>query len=380
MTLGAIALRALIVGFIVSFAIITGFAYTTLLERKLLARLQHRVGPNRAGYLPIPVRGGGERKLLGGFLQPAADAVKLFFKEDPTPAQADKWVYNLAPMLAVIPAILILAVIPWMPGFTLFGASFEPYFAVAPGVSVGVLFILAITSIGVYGIVLGGWGSNSKYAVLGGIRASAQMISYELALGLSLLPPIMLANSMDMGVIVAAQQSGISLDIFNIAGWFVWVQPLAAGIFYIGAMAELQRHPFDLLEAEQELSSGYNVEYGGMRFGMFFMAEYMKMISVSAIFAVLFLGGYYGPIPFADEMPVIGLVNITLKVILSLSFMIWVRASFPRFRYDQLMSFGWKRLLPLALANVVITGVFIVLAEQGVFDSLFLTIRGILGF
>jgi NADH-quinone oxidoreductase subunit H len=359
MTAGAIALRALIVGFIVSFAIITGFAYTTLLERRLLARLQHRVGPNRAGYIPIPGRG-GERKLLGGILQPAADAVKLFFKEDPTPGEADKFVYNLAPMLAVIPAILILAVIPWMPGFTLFGQVFEPYFAIAPGVNVGVLFILAVTSIGVYGVVLAGWGSNSKYAIMGGIRASAQMISYELALGLSLLPPIMLAGSMDMGEIVFAQR-GL---------WFVFLQPIAAVIFYIAAMAELQRSPFDLLEAEQELSSGYNVEYAGMRFGMFFMAEYMKMVSLSAIAAVLFFGGFYGPIPFADQVPVIGLLNLTLKVILSLALMIWIRASFPRFRYDQLMGFGWKRLLPLALANVVFTGVLIVLAEEGILQPL----------
>lgn len=360
MTAGAIALRALVVGFIVSFAIITGFAYTTLLERRLLARLQHRVGPNRAGYIPIPGRGGRERKLLGGIMQPAADAVKLFFKEDPTPGQADKLVYNLAPMLAVITAVLILAVIPWMPGFTLFGQVFEPYFAIAPGVSVGVLFVLAVTSIGVYGIVLAGWGSNSKYAILGGIRASAQMISYELAFGLTLLPPIMLAGSMDLGEIVFAQR-GL---------WFVFLQPVAAVIFYIAVMAELQRSPFDLLEAEQELSSGYNVEYGGMRFGMFFMAEYMKMISLSAIAAVLFFGGFYGPIPFADQFPVIGLLNITIKVIFSLGLMVWIRASFPRFRYDQLMSFGWKRLLPLALANVVVTAALIVLAEEGVFEPL----------
>ena len=367
MTAGAIALRALIVGFIVSFAVITGFAYTTLLERRLLARLQHRVGPNRAGYIPLPGRGGRERRILGGFMQPAADAVKLFFKEDPTPSQVDRVVYNLAPMLAVIPAVLILAVIPWMPGFTLFGQVFEPYFAVAPGINVGVLFVLAITSIGVYGIVLAGWGSNSKYAIMGGIRASAQMISYELALGLTLLPPIMLASSMDLGEIVFAQR-GL---------WFVVLQPVAAVIFYIAAMAELQRSPFDLLEAEQELSSGYNVEYGGMRFGMFFMAEYMKMISLSAIAAVLFFGGFYGPIPFADQFPIIGLLNIILKIILSLAVMVWIRASFPRFRYDQLMGFGWKRLLPLALANVVVTGVLIVLAEEGVFQSLFGALIGL---
>jgi NADH-quinone oxidoreductase subunit H len=266
MTPGQIALQALIVGFIITFAVITGFAYTTLLERKLLARLQHRVGPNRAGYIPLPGRGGRERKLLGGIMQPAADAVKLFFKEDITPGRVDRPIYTLAPMLAVMTAIMILAVIPWAGEFTLFGVAFSPYFAIAPGINVGVIFILAITSIGVYAIVLGGWASNSKYAVLGGIRASAQMISYELALGLSVLPPIMLANSMDLGVIVEAQRGM----------WFVVLQPLAAIIFFLGALAELERSPFDLLEAEQELSSGFNVEYGGMRFGMFFMAEYMS--------------------------------------------------------------------------------------------------------
>jgi NADH-quinone oxidoreductase subunit H len=355
MTPSALVIRSLIVGFIVSLAVITGFAYTTLFERRILARLQSRVGPNRAGYLPLPARGGkGERRLLGGIMQPAADAVKLFFKEDSTPVQVDKVVYNLAPMLAVIPAILILAVIPWAGEITIFGQEFTPYFAIAPGVNVGVLFILAITSIGVYGVALGGWASNSKYAVLGGIRTAAQMVSYELALGFSLLPPIMLANSMDLGVIVA-EQKGL---------WFVFVQPIAAIIFYIAALAELQRSPFDLLEAEQELSSGFNVEYAGMRFGMFFMAEYMKMISLSAITVVLFFGGYQGP--FVDQVPALGFVYMILKIVASLFIMIWVRASLPRFRYDQLMKFGWKVMLPVALANFVVTGVVIILAEEGI--------------
>lgn len=354
MTLSELVIRSIIVGFIVTFAVITGFAYTTLFERRILARLQARIGPNRAGYLPLPKRGGqGERRLLGGILQPAADAVKLFFKEDSTPIQVDKVVYNLAPMLAVIPAILILAVIPWAGEITIFGVEFTPYFAVAPGVNVGVLFILAITSIGVYGVALAGWASNSKYAVLGGIRTAAQMVSYELALGLSILPPIMLANSMDLGEIVAAQK-GL---------WFVFLQPIAALIFYIAALAELQRSPFDLLEAEQELSSGFNVEYGGMRFGMFFMAEYMKMISLSAITVVLFFGGYQGP--FVDQVPALGFVYMILKIMASLFVMIWVRASLPRFRYDHLMKFGWKVMLPVALANFVVTGVFIILAEEG---------------
>lgn len=358
MTPGQIALRALIVGFIVSFAVITGFAYTTLLERKVLARLQHRIGPNRAGYIPLPRRGGPERKLLAGFLQPAADAVKLFFKEDMRPAKAERITYNLAPMLTVMPAIILLAVIPWAGKINIFGAEFTPYFAIAPGLNVAVLFMLAITSISVYGVVLAGWASNSKYAVLGGIRASAQMISYELALGLTVLIPIMLADSMNMGDIVAAQANG----------WFVFRQPIAAIVFFIGMMAELQRAPFDLLEAEQELSAGFNVEYSGMRFGMFFMAEYMKMIIFSAIISVLFFGGYRGP--FVDQLPGLGFLYMILKIVFFLFMMIWIRASFPRFRYDQLMGLGWKRLLPISVFNFIFTAVTIVLYEQGIFDPL----------
>jgi len=352
-----IAIRALILGFIISLAVITGFAYTTLFERKVLGRMQARIGPNRAGYIPIPWRG-GERRFLGGFMQPAADAVKLFFKEDPTPVKVDRVIYNLAPMLAVIPAILILAVIPWAPAFRLGPWKFLPYFAIAPGINVGVLFILAITSIGVYGVVLAGWASNSKYAVMGGIRASAQMISYELALGIIILIPIMMANSMDMGVIVDAQRPV----------WFVMIQPLAAIVFFIAALAELQRAPFDLLEAEQELSAGFNVEYGAMRFGMFFMAEYMKMISLSAIFATFFLGGYRGP--FVDQLPWLGFIYILLKIVACLFLMVWVRATLPRFRYDQLMSFGWKVLLPIAVLNFMITAVLIVMAEEGTLQPL----------
>jgi NADH-quinone oxidoreductase subunit H len=362
MTPTEIALRALVVGFIITFAVITGFAYTTMLERKVLARLQSRIGPNRAGHIPIPVRG-GKIKLLSGFLQPAADAVKLFFKEDPTPLMVDKVIYYLAPMLTVIPAILILAVIPWAGPFTLFGAEFTPYFAIAPGLNVAVLFLLAITSISVYGIVLAGWASNSKYAVLGGIRASAQMISYELALGLTVLIPIMMADSMNLGEIVAAQQGP-----FGPIHWFVFRQPIAALVFWIAIMAELQRAPFDLLEAEQELSAGFNVEYGGMRFGMFFMAEYMKMISFSAIMAVFFFGGYDGP--FVDQVPALGFLYIIGKIIVCLFVMIWIRASLPRFRYDQLMSLGWKVLLPISVVNFILVAVAIVLAQEGVFNAL----------
>jgi len=356
MTAGQVALVSLIVGIIVTLAGVTGFAYTTLYERKLLARMQHRVGPNRAGYIPIPRRGKKERKLLGGILQPAADAVKLFFKEDPTPARVDRFVYTLAPMLAVISAIMIFAVIPWTPEITILGYTFSPYLAVAPGLNVAVVFVLAITSISVYGVVLGGWASNSKYAVMGGIRASAQMISYELALGLAVIPVIMVADSMDMGSIVDGQRGM----------WYVVLQPIAAFIFFLGVLAELERSPFDLLEAEQELSSGFNVEYGGMRFGMFFMTQYMKMVAFSAIFASLFLGGYLGP--FINEVPALGIVYMIIKIILVMFVMIWVRATLPRFRYDQLMLFGWKRLIPIGLANVIVTAFFIIMVEEQIID------------
>ena len=294
-------------------------------------------------------------------MQPAADAVKLFFKEDMTPAKVDRITYMLAPMLTVIPAIVLLAVIPWAGEINIFGAEFTPYFAIAPGLNVAVLFVLAITSISVYGVVLAGWASNSKYAVLGGIRASAQMISYELALGLTVLIPIMMADSMNMGDIVAAQSNGV-------LSWFAFRQPLAAIVFFIGMMAELQRAPFDLLEAEQELSAGYSVEYSGMRFGMFFMAEYMKMIIFSAIIVVLFFGGYQGP--FVDALPGLGFLYMILKIIVFLCIMIWIRASLPRFRYDQLMGLGWKRLLPISVFNFVITAVLIVLFEEGILDPL----------
>lgn len=358
MTAGQVALWGLVVGLVMSLVVITGFAYTTLLERKVLARMQARVGPNRAGYIPLPGRGGREKKLLAGFMQPAADAVKLFFKEDPTPGRVDRVVYNLAPMLAVIPAILILAVIPWagkIPG--LVPAQYD-YFAIVPGLNVAVLFILAVTSISVYGVVLAGWASNSKYAVLGGIRASAQMISYELAMGLSILIPVMLANSLNLGAIVEAQRGG----------WFIFLQPIAAIVFCVAVLAELQRAPFDLLEAEQEISAGFNVEYAGMRFGMFFMAEYMKMISLSAIAAALFFGGYRGP--FVDQIPALGFLYMFLKIFVGLFLMIWIRATFPRLRYDQLMALGWKVLLPISVFNFVIVAVLIVLAEEGVFAPL----------
>lgn len=307
-----------------------GFAYTTLLERRWIARLQARVGPNRAGPF--------------GLLQPVADGLKLIVKESITPAQADKLIYFIAPAVAVVPALIIFAVIP-------FGSG--SIFSLAGDLNIGVLYVLAVLSVGVYGAVLAGWSSNNKYASLGGLRASAQMISYELALGLSLVAVVMMASSASLNDIVSYQQPG------NILGWLIFRQPLAALIFAICAMAELARAPFDLVEAEQELTAGFLTEYGGMKFALFYMSEYVKMIAMSALFATFFLGGWSGP--FVNEAPILSLVYFGIKVFIGLLIIVWVRATLPRFRYDKLMSFGWKALLPLSLFNVMLTALLIVL-------------------
>ena len=317
---------------ILIFALLTGFAYLTFYERKALARIQVRIGPNRAGP--------------GGWLQPLADGVKLIFKEELIPARADKIVFILAPIITVIPAFVIMAVIPWGDQFTILGRTITLYLT---DINVAVLYILSIASISVYGIVLAGWSSNNKYSMLGGLRSSAQMISYELALGLAFIGPILLAGSMSMRDIVQAQRSV----------WYVVYQPLGFIIFLIGSLAEVNRAPFDMPEAEQELTAGYHTEYSGMKFALFFMAEYIKMIAVSAIAATLFLGGYLGP--FIDIFPWLGPFYLFIKVFLLLFIMIWVRATLPRIRYDKLMAFGWKLMLPVALLNVFATAVVVVL-------------------
>ena len=309
-----------------------GFAYTTLYERKVLARMQVRIGPNRAGPF--------------GFLQPIADAVKLIFKEELIPAKADKLIFILAPVITVLPALIITAVIPWGTSITLFGRVITLHLA---DINVAALYILSVTSISVYGITLAGWSSNNKYAMLGGLRSTAQMISYELALGLAFVGPILIAGSMQMSDIVEAQRPV----------WFILYQPLGALIFTLATIAEVNRAPFDMPEAEQELTAGYHTEYSGMKFALFFMAEYIKMIAVSMIGATLFLGGYLGP--FVNQYPILGPVYLTIKVAFLLFIMIWLRATLPRIRYDRLMTFGWKVLFPLALLNVVLTAVVLVL-------------------
>jgi len=337
-----LVLEWLIKGFVLALVLLGGFAYLTLYERKALARIQSRLGPNRAGPW--------------GLLQPIADAVKLIFKEELTPARADKLIFTLAPVITVVPAVVITAVVPWGPSLELFGYPLTLYIA---DVNVGVLYIMSIASIAVYGIVLAGWSSNNKYAMLGGLRSSAQMISYEIALGLSFVSAILLAGSMRMLDIVIAQGG---YWLYFIPKWFVVLQPVGAGIFLIATLAEVNRAPFDMPEAEQELTAGYHTEYSGMKFALLFMAEYTKMIAISAIGATVFFGGYNGP--FVDRFPWLGPVYIFLKIFILLFGMIWVRATFPRIRYDRLMAFGWKVLLPLSLALVFITAVGIILAQQ----------------
>jgi NADH-quinone oxidoreductase subunit H len=312
--------------------IVGGFAYLTLFERRVLARIQVRIGPNRAGPW--------------GLLQPVADGIKLIFKEELIPAKADRLLFLLAPVITVIPALIILAVIPLGPPIMLFGKQYS--LGLASNVNVGVLYILAVASIAVYGIVIAGWASANKYALMGGIRSSAQMVSYELALGLSVIGPILLANSMSIDAIVEGQR-GL---------WYIILQPIGFLIFLLASIAEVNRSPFDMPEAEQELTAGYHVEYSGMKFALFFMAEYGKMIAVSFIAATLFLGGYLGP--FLDSLPWLGPIYLVIKVVFVLFLMVWLRATLPRFRYDRLMAFGWKILLPLALANVMVTAVLIV--------------------
>ena len=315
-----------------------GFAYVTYYERKALARIQMRIGPNRAGPW--------------GILQPVADGIKLIFKEEFVPARADKFLFVLAPVITVIPALIITAVVPWGRQITLFGYTINLYLA---NVNVAILYLSAIASISVYGIVLAGWSSNNKYAMMGGLRSTAQMISYELALSLSFVSVTLLAGSMSLVDIVEAQGA------HGFLGWILWnlKQPLAFIIFFIAGMAETNRSPFDMPEAEQELTAGYHTEYSGMKFALFFMAEYIKIIAISMIASTLFLGGYLGP--FVTQLPWLGPIYLFIKTVICVFVFIWVRATFPRFRYDRLMAFGWKVLLPLALLNVFIAAVITVL-------------------
>jgi NADH-quinone oxidoreductase subunit H len=321
-----------------------GFAYLTLFERRMIAKFQVRIGPNRAGPF--------------GLLQPIADAVKLIFKEELIPANADKIMFVLAPIITVIPSLIVTAVLPWGGTINIGGRPVGLYLA---DLNVGLLYIMAVTSISVYGITLAGWSSNNKYAALGGLRSTAQMISYEIAMGFCFIVPVMLAGSMSL-VDIVEKQRGL---------WFAFLQPGAALILGITMYAEVNRAPFDMPEAEQELTAGYHSEYSGMKFALFFMAEYIKMIAVSMIFVTLFLGGYLLPFQgWFEGLPVIGPIIpyigplvLLAKVVVLLYGFVWVRSTLPRIRYDRLMAFGWKILFPLSLLSVLVTAVVILLVK-----------------
>jgi NADH-quinone oxidoreductase subunit H len=309
-----------------------GFAYVTLYERKVLARMQVRIGPNRAGP--------------AGLLQPIADAFKLIFKEGFVPEKADKVIYVLAPLITVLPALIITAVVPWGPPVNIGGKT---YTLSLSDVNTGVLYILTVTSISVYGITLAGWSSNNKYSMMGGLRSTAQMVSYELALAMAYLGPVLITGSMSINSIIVSQQHL----------WYIVYQPVAAIVFMIASIAEVNRAPFDMPEAEQELTAGYLTEYSSMKFAMFYMAEYIKMIAVSMIGASLFLGGYWGP--GVEAHPWLGPLYLFIKVAILLFGFIWIRATLPRIRYDRLMSFGWKILFPVGLLNALVTAGVILL-------------------
>lgn len=318
-----LGLALLIIKLIIVLSVLFGFAaYMVLVERKLLGRFQIRYGPNRVGPF--------------GLLQPLADGLKMIIKEDFVPRAADRLVFLTAPAVVAAVPLVIVAVIPFAADLTVGGTRIP---MVITDLNIGMLFVLALASLSVYGVALGGWASNSKYSLLGAIRGSAQLISYELSMGLSLVPVVMLAGSFSLVDIVDAQ-----------ARWpFVILQPVSFIIFLTSAMAESFRIPFDLPESENELIGGFHTEYSGMRFGLFFVGEYVSMIVLGALTAVFFLGGWRGPL----LPPVIWFLIKTMLIPL---FFIWTRASLPRLRYDQLMRLGWKFLLPVALANIVITG------------------------
>ncbi len=323
-------------------------AYMTLLERKVLGFMQLRLAPRRVGPR--------------GLLQPIADGIKLFIKEDPTPDGADRALFLLAPVMAIIPAFAALAVLPFaIAPFEIFGYKITPFIT---DVNIGVLYILSITSLGVYGIILGGWASNSKYSMMGSLRSAAQMISYEVPLGLSIVGVLMMAGTASMVGIVQSQR---------VSGWW-FIVPQCVGLFcyFVSAVAETNRIPFDLPEAEAELVAGYQTEYAGMKFAFYMLAEYTNMVVVASLATTLWLGGWLRPFPNVEALEFLNWLNwahpalsgifwFSFKAFLILFIYIWLRGTFPRYRYDQLMRLGWKWLLPLSLANVVATGLFLVM-------------------
>ena len=339
----ALKFAAITVAFVVVLLVV---AYTVLAERRVLGFIQGRLGPNRVGY--------------GGVLQPFADLLKFILKEDIVPDKSTRFVYFLAPVIATMAALMTMIVYPFGPEIRIpFTAITIPL--VIARFDVGLLYVLGVTSIGVYGIALAGWSSNNKYSLMGGLRASAQMISYELSLGLSLIGVILLAGTLDLAHIVDLQSS------WHGARWFILFQPLGFLVYMTSAIAETNRVPFDLPEAETELVAGFHTEYSAMKFALFFLAEYINMFTVSMLATTLFLGGWN--VPFAEDIfgrgtflfGLVSALGFLLKIIFFLFLYIWLRGTLPRFRFDQLMSFGWKILLPLALVNIFLTATAIFL-------------------
>ncbi len=328
---------------IVIFVLLTVFAYMTLIERVVIARIQGRIGPNRAGPL--------------GMFQPVADGVKMAFKEQIVPAQAKKLVYVIAPIISVVVAISAFAVVPlgnsWVAGKP---SVWDP---VIGDVNIGILWILSISSLAVYGIVLGGWASGNRYSLLGSLRSAAQMVSYETSLGLALSGTLMWAGTLSMVGIVHAQLPFSASNPTGQGIWFIAAQPLGFVLYVIAAIAEVNRAPFDLPEAEQELTAGYLTEYSGLRWSLYQMAEYINMITVSAVASTLFLGGW-GFFGFGlERIPGVSIIIFIIKVALFLFFFIWLRATLPRIRYDRLMHLGWQTLLPLAVLNIIVTAIVV---------------------
>ena len=337
-------LEWLIKTIIILLILVTAVAYVTLMERKVMAWIQLRVGPNRVGL--------GKFRLWG-LMQPLADGLKMIFKEDIVPGQANYWLYVAAPALSLVPALMTFIVIPYGSEITVFNRTIELH---VTRMNVGLLYVLALTSVGVYGIVLAGWSSNNKYSLLGGLRSSAQMISYELALGLSIVCVLLYAGTLDLVDIVNAQSG------FHGLAWNIFRYPLLIPvfiIFYIASLAETNRTPFDLPEADSELVAGYHTEYSSMKFVMFQMAEYLNLITASSMTTTLFFGGWNGP--SVGRLPFLGPIYFMLKVLALIFLAMWIRYTVPRFRYDQLMRFGWKFLLPAAIVNIIISSTVILL-------------------
>ncbi|MDQ3550472.1 MAG: NADH-quinone oxidoreductase subunit NuoH [Bacteroidota bacterium] len=335
--------KLILIGAIITLAMVVAM-YSTYAERKIAAVLQDRTGPNRAGPF--------------GILQPMADGLKLFMKEEIIPTFSSKSLFIMGPMLAMITALLTSAVIPWGTAIDVAGRIVPLQVA---DVNIGILYVFGVISVGVYGIMIGGWASNNKFSLIAAIRGASQMISYELAMGLSLIAVLMISGSLQMSVIVDQQVQH---------GWNIVYQPLGFLIFFICALAECNRTPFDLPEAENELNFGYHQEYSSMKLGFYLFAEYINMFMSGVVMATLFFGGY--DIPFVDEAALgnawwVGLLSFAVLMVKSILFVfifMWIRWTIPRFRYDQLMNLGWKKLLPLALANMIITAVVVLLLNK----------------